>query len=82
MKLDTLILGAVVLGALLWATVMLMGLIAAWPVGLIGLAIYAAAAYVIYRVVAERLRNVEDDYYYDVHLCTGCFYNSRKQIQS
>ena len=63
MKLDTLILGAVVLGALLWATVMLMGLIAAWPVGLIGLAIYAAAAYVIYRVVAERLRNVEDDYY-------------------
>ena len=63
MTLDTLILGAVVLGALLWATVMLMGLIAAWPVGLIGLAIYAAAAYVIYRVVAERLRNVEDDYY-------------------
>lgn len=63
MKLDTIVLILVCVLAALWLLVLLAGLIAAWPVGLIGLAVIAIPGYVLHRVIADRLRNREDDHY-------------------
>jgi hypothetical protein len=38
-------------------------MISLWPVGLIGLALISVPGYIIYRVIADRMRNREDDYY-------------------
>ena len=63
MKLDTMALSVIVLGAAAWALLMLVGMLALFPVGLIGLAIYGVAGFFLYRVMRERLANREDDYY-------------------
>lgn len=63
LKLDTIILGFVIFGAVCWSAALLFGMIAAFPIGLIGLAIYGVLGYILLRVVLQRLRNSEDDYY-------------------
>ena len=63
MPLDKLALIVVVAGAIIWGFLMLAGMIAAWPVGLPFLAIVLIAGYFLYRVIADRLSNAEDDYY-------------------
>lgn len=63
MKLDTMALAVIVLGATAWGLVILFGLISLFPAGLIGLAVYGIAGFFLYRVVRERLANREDDYY-------------------
>lgn len=63
MKLDTLILVFVCLAVVVWALIMIAGMIAAWPFGIPGLLVVGIAGYIVYRVVADRLRNAEDDYY-------------------
>lgn len=63
MALDKLALIVVVAGAIIWGVLMLVGMIAAWPVGLPFLAIVLIAGYFLYRVIGDRLSNAEDDYY-------------------
>ena len=60
MKLDTMALSVIVLGAGAWALLILVGMLALFPVGL---AFYGVAGFFLYRVVRERLANREDDYY-------------------
>jgi mannose/fructose/N-acetylgalactosamine-specific phosphotransferase system component IIC len=43
--------------------VMLVGLIAAWPWGIVGLIAIAAIGLLLIKVVSERLANDEDTYY-------------------
>jgi hypothetical protein len=52
---------AVVAG--IWATVMLLGMVAALPWGLPGLIALGAFGYLLWRVLRDRLSNAEDDYY-------------------
>lgn len=63
MKLDTLILAFVCLAAVAWVLVIVAGMIAAWPFGIPGLLLVGIGGYIVYRVVSDRLRNAEDDYY-------------------
>lgn len=63
MALDKLALIIVIAGAIIWAFLMLVGMIAAWPVGLPFLVFGLIAGYFLYRVIADRLSNAEDDYY-------------------
>ncbi len=49
--------------ALLWLTVILVGLVAAFPVGIIGLVLLAGFGFLFAQVVKDRLVNEEDDYY-------------------
>ncbi len=55
---------ALLLGvAALWLIAMLVGMIAAFPVGLIGLVVIVAVGLLFIKVLRERLANKEDDYY-------------------
>ncbi len=55
---------ALLLGvAVLWLIAMLVGMIAAFPVGLIGLVVIVAVGLLFIKVLRERLANKEDDYY-------------------
>ncbi len=49
--------------ALLWLIAMLVGMIAAFPLGLIGLVVIVAVGLLFIKVLRERLANKEDDYY-------------------
>ena len=49
--------------AALWLIAMLVGMIAAFPVGLIGLVVIVAVGLLFIKVLRERLANKEDDYY-------------------
>ena len=63
MKLDTIMLVLVCIGAGLWALGLIAGMIAAFPFGIPALVIVAIVGFVLYRVIRERLENAEDDYY-------------------
>ncbi len=63
MPLETLALIVVIIGGVIWLAVMLMGIVATFPIGLPALLVLLVAAYFLYRVVKERLGNAEDDYY-------------------
>ncbi len=49
--------------AVLWLIAMLVGMIAAFPFGLIGLVVIVAVGLLFIKVLRERLANKEDDYY-------------------
>jgi len=65
MNLETL--GYVLLGlvAAVWLAAMLAGFVAAFPYGLIGFVLLAGVGLLLLKVLRERLRNKEDDYYAD-----------------
>jgi len=46
-----------------WLIAMLVGMVAAFPFGLIGLAALAGVGFLFAKVVRDRLANKEDDYY-------------------
>jgi len=54
------ILGAL---ALLWIVGMVAGAIAALPYGLVGLLAFVGVGALLIKVIRERLKNKEDDYY-------------------
>ena len=49
--------------ALVYLVVMVAGLIAIWPWGLVGLVVLAAGGALFIKVLRDRLTNPEDDYY-------------------
>lgn len=49
--------------AILWLVAMLAGMVAAFPFGLIGLIVFVALGLLFMKVIRERLKNREDDYY-------------------
>lgn len=63
MKLETIALVLVLVLGTIWAGVMLTGLVATLPYGLPILLIVAVVAYLLVRVVLERVASKEDDYY-------------------
>ena len=63
MSLDKIALGLVILGFAVWSSVLLLGMIAAWPFGIPLLAVGAVAGYLLYSVIRDRMNNEEDDYY-------------------
>ncbi len=65
MKLDRLLLIIVVIAAALYFTAMAVGAIILTPtgVGIPMLIVLGVGAYVIWRVIADRRANAEDDYY-------------------
>ena len=59
-KVGYLLLGSV---AALYTIAMVVGMIAIFPFGLIGLAAIAGVGLLLIKVIKERLNNKEDDYY-------------------
>jgi hypothetical protein len=59
-KVGYLCLGAV---AVLYIVAMLVGMIAAFPFGLIGLVVFIGVGVLLLKVVKERIKNKEDSYY-------------------
>ncbi len=57
--------GYILLGivAAIWLLAVVIGMIAAWPFGLIGLAALAGMAFLFAHVVKTRRANRDDDYY-------------------
>ena len=51
------------LAALCWFAIMLFGLIAAFPWGIVGLVAIAGVGILFFKVVVERVESKEDDYY-------------------
>ena len=49
--------------ALVWITVILTGLVMAWPYGLIGLIGILGLGFLLIKVISDRLNNKEDDHY-------------------
>jgi len=49
--------------ALVWITVVLAGLVMAWPFGLIGLIGILGLGFLLIKVISDRLNNKEDDHY-------------------
>ena len=49
--------------ALAWITVILTGLVMAWPYGLIGLIGILGLGFLLIKVISDRLNNKEDDHY-------------------
>ncbi len=49
--------------ALLWIVGMIAGAIAALPYGLVGLLVFVGVGALFIKVIRERLKNREDDYY-------------------
>ena len=54
-----------------WLIAMLVGMIAAFPFGLIGLLAIAGIGFLFAKVVKDRLANKDDDYYYE---CIKVYY--------
>ena len=50
--------------AIIYLVAMLVGMIAVFPFGLLGLLLIAGIGVLLLKVIKERLRNKEDDYYY------------------
>lgn len=57
--------GYILLGIVVacWLIAMLVGMIAAFPVGIIGLLAIGGIGFLLAKVVKDRLANKEDDYY-------------------
>jgi len=51
--------------AALWLIAMLVGMVAAFPLGLFGLVVIVAVGLLFIKVLRERLANKEDDHYAD-----------------
>jgi F0F1-type ATP synthase assembly protein I len=49
--------------ALVWLTIVIFGLVEAWPWGIVGLLVLIGIGLLFVQVVKERLENEEDDYY-------------------
>lgn len=49
--------------AILWVLAMIVGMVAAFPFGLIGLIVFVALGLLLIKVIRERLASKEDDYY-------------------
>lgn len=49
--------------AILWVLAMVVGMVAAFPFGLVGLAALLAFGILFFKVLGDRLENEEDDYY-------------------
>lgn len=49
--------------ALAWLIVILVGMVAAWPYGIVGFVVLIGLGFLFAQVVKERLENKEDDYY-------------------
>lgn len=49
--------------ALAWITVVLTGLVMAWPYGLVGLIGIIGLGFLLIKVLSDRLNNKEDDHY-------------------
>lgn len=49
--------------ALAWITVILTGLVMAWPYGLIGLIGILGLGFLLIKVISDRINNKEDDHY-------------------
>lgn len=63
MSLDRIALILIVIGGIVYAGVILVGMIAFFPFGLIGLVVFGVLAFIFIQVVRQRLANAEDDYY-------------------
>lgn len=63
MNLSNIALCGVVFVAALYGLAIFLGLLAAWPWGLIGLVFIGIIGYLFFNVLAQRLSNKEDDYY-------------------
>lgn len=63
MKLDTVALWLVVALAIAWAAVAIVGLVAMWPFGLIGLVVIVVVGYLIVGVIRQKMASAEDAYY-------------------
>lgn len=63
MSLDRIALILIVIGGVVYAGVILVGMIAFFPFGLIGLVVFGVLAFIFIQVVRQRLANAEDDYY-------------------
>jgi hypothetical protein len=51
--------------ALVWITVVLAGLVMAWPYGIVGLIGILGLGFLLIKVISDRLNNREDDHYSD-----------------
>jgi hypothetical protein len=51
--------------ATIWLVVVLTGLVIAWPYGIIGLIGISGVGFLLIKVISDRLKNKEDDYYSD-----------------
>lgn len=49
--------------AAIWVIAMIAGMVAAFPYGLIGLLGFGGVGCLLIHVIAERMKNKEDDYY-------------------
>lgn len=49
--------------AILWVSAMVVGMVTAFPFGLLGLAALLAFGILFFKVLGDRLDNEEDDYY-------------------
>ena len=63
MALEHIVLGLVVLGGILYAAVIFLGVMAMWPWGLPVLVVLLITAGIFLWIVVERLGNAEDDRY-------------------
>ena len=63
MPIDKLALILTIIAVVIWAGVMLVGLVASGPVGWLALLVLAPVVYVIGTVISQRLNNREDDHY-------------------
>ena len=63
MPIDKLALILTIIAVVIWAGVMLVGLVASGPVGWLALLVLAPVVYVVGIVISQRLNNREDDHY-------------------
>ncbi len=49
--------------ALVWLTIVIFGMVEAWPWGIVGFLVLIGIGLLFAQVVKERLENEEDDYY-------------------
>jgi len=49
--------------ALVWLGIIIIGMVEAWPWGIVGFLVLAGIGLLFAKVVKERLENKEDDYY-------------------
>jgi F0F1-type ATP synthase assembly protein I len=49
--------------AIVWLSIVIFGMVEAWPWGIVGFMVLAGIGLLFAQVVKERLENEEDDYY-------------------
>jgi hypothetical protein len=63
MSLDKLALALIIVGGAVYLVVILLGMIALFPWGLVGLAVIGVVGFIFIQVLRQRLNSAEDDYY-------------------